>query len=156
ARHPSTARFLARELLRWFLTPSPPEELVERVAATYLATDGDIRSLLRVVLARENVEGAAAPLRPKFRRPFHLVASLLRSLESEVSDALVPLFFLYGMGHMPFGHAQPDGYPDTVEAWGSTLLPRWGFASALLSEAAVFGEPFPGVRLSYPRIASRL
>ena len=31
--------------------------------------------------------------------------------------------------------ATPDGYPDTIEAWGSALLLRWVFASALFDGA---------------------
>jgi uncharacterized protein (DUF1800 family) len=156
AAHPSTAAFLAEKLIRWFLTPAPPEVLVDQVAATYLATNGDIKAMLRVVLARENLANAGLVVQPKLRRPFHYMVSLLRALGAEVSDPLYPLFFLYGMGHVPFDHVQPDGYPDTIAAWGSSLLPRWGFASALLSSAAVFGEPFPGVSLSYPALSAKL
>ena len=156
AAHPSTARFLARKLIRWFLTPAPPTALVEQVAATYLATNGDIKAMLRVILARENVTGTAPPIAPKFRRPFHFVVSLLRALGAEVSDPIYPVFYLYGMGHVPFDHVQPDGYPDTTQAWGRSLLPRWDFAATLLSTQAVFGQPFPGVSLSFPDLSARL
>ena len=41
------------------------------------------------------------------------------------------LYWLYQMGHVPFNHPAPDGYPDLTEAWGRALLPRWRFASTL-------------------------
>jgi len=154
AAHPSTARFVAVKLLTRFLTPAPTDEQVERVAQRYLETGGDVAELLRTVLARQNL-GPAGPPR-KFLRPLHFVAALLRALEADVTDALWPLFALYGMGHVPFGHVQPDGFPDTVDAWGRSLLPRWRFASDLLLSAAPSGAPIPGVSLSYPALAERL
>jgi hypothetical protein len=144
--HPSTADFLARKLIKWFLTPTPPPELVAQVAGTYLATQGDIKSMLRVILDRRNLGWASPVLHKKFRRPFHLMVSLLRAYGANVRDPLASLvFFLPGMGHMPFDHVQPDGYPDTVEAWGSSLLPRWAFAAALLKPDAFYSHALPGV-----------
>lgn len=155
ATHPGTARFLAHKLIHRFLTPVPPLALVERVAAIHVATNGDIKAMLREILARENMR-VPAMAAPKFRRPFHFVVSLLRALDAEVSDALYPLAFLYTMGHVPFGHVQPDGYPDSAEAWGTSLLGRWRFASELLHSAATDGFPWPGVALSRTAIAQKL
>ena len=39
--HPSTGRFLARKLVRRFVSDVPPEFLVTRVADVYTMTDGD-------------------------------------------------------------------------------------------------------------------
>ena len=61
--HPSTARFIATKLVRRFVSDTPPQALVDRVAATYTKTDGDIREMLRVILlspefsSSENVAG---------------------------------------------------------------------------------------------------
>jgi uncharacterized protein (DUF1800 family) len=156
AAHPSTARFVAGKLLRWFLTPTPPAQLVERVAGVFQGTNGDVRAVLRAVLARENLRWTSPAVRPKFRRPFHFVVALLRALGAEVEDPLFPLLHLFLMGHIPFGHVQPDGYPDTVDAWGSSLLPRWRFAAELLAPLALLVDPFPGVRLAYADVAARL
>ncbi|HEX6885232.1 MAG TPA: DUF1800 domain-containing protein [Planctomycetota bacterium] len=160
AAHPSTAAFLARKLIRWLLTPTPPQALVDQVASTYLATNGDVKALLRVILARENMRWASplgAPrVAPRLRRPFHFVVSLLRTLGADVADPIYPLFYLYTLGHVPFDHVQPDGYPDTTAAWGSALLPRWRFASDLLAPAAVFGEPFPGVHVAHDAVRDKL
>lgn len=156
AAHPSTARFLARKLLQRFLSPTPPAELVEQVAGAYLSSSGDLRALLGVILAPENLRRAAPLPRPKFRRPFHFVVTLLRTLGAEVSDPLLPLFYLLSMGHLPFGHVQPDGFPDTAEAWGSSLLPRWRFAADLLRPLAFFRDPLPGVHVSHAGLRERI
>jgi uncharacterized protein (DUF1800 family) len=46
AAHPSTARFIATKLVRRFVADDPPPSLVERVAAVFTETDGDIKSLV--------------------------------------------------------------------------------------------------------------
>jgi len=151
AEHASTARFLAWKLVRWFLTPEPPSELVERVAQTYLDTQGDIRAMLRVVLARENFAALTPVWRPKFRRPFHYMVALLRQFDAKLKMQAPPVpltselsTHLEDMGHLPFGRISPDGYPDTVQAWGSSLLPRWTFAADLLKRY-LGGSPIGGM-----------
>src|SRR6185503_14502695 len=42
AHHPSTAKFIATKLVRHFVSDTPPRALVDRVAATFTKTDGDI------------------------------------------------------------------------------------------------------------------
>jgi len=131
--HPSTAHFLARKLIRWFLTPTPPQSLVDQVAQTYLDTQGDIKSMLRVILARKNLAWASPLVGPKMRRPFHFMTSIFRTFDANVHNAaLEALGDLQGMGHLSFDCAPPTGYGDTVELWGSSLLPRWIFATHLL------------------------
>ena len=133
AAHPSTAEFLARKLVRWFLTPTPSPELVARVAQTYLDTHGDIKSMLRVILARENLSGAAAVVQPKYRRPYHLMTSLYRALDGKVRRFLESLTHLESLGQVPYDFGPPTGYPDTVEAWGNLILPRWNFVAQIFS-----------------------
>src|SRR5215510_6034788 len=47
AHHPSTANFIATKLVRRFVSDDPPKTLVDRVAQTFMKTDGDIREMLR-------------------------------------------------------------------------------------------------------------
>lgn len=130
--HPSTARFLAKKLVAWFLNPNPPPEFVERVAETFLDTGGDIRAMLRVILAKKNLSFASPVHAPKFRRPYHFVTSLLRTFDGVVDNGNETMSYLTGMGHVPFDCAPPTGYPDSVENWGPLILPRWSYAAVLL------------------------
>ena len=50
ASHPSTARFIATKLARRFVADDPPQALVERAAATFRETDGDIREVVRTIV----------------------------------------------------------------------------------------------------------
>jgi len=142
AYHPSTAGFIAQKLCRWFLGYNPPEDIIETAQATYLATGGDIKDMLRVILHPTAVAYLAEP---KFKRPFHLVASLLRATDADVLSPRYLLAVLYAMGHLPFYWAQPDGYPDSLEAWGPSLHPRWDFAAGALSFPAAVSVDLPGL-----------
>jgi len=143
AAHPSTALFLSRKLLKWFLTPTPPESLVQRVAETYQDTGGDLRAMLRVILARENLSFASPVYAPKFRRPYHFVTTLLRAFSGRIENGFETMSFLTGLGQVPLQCAPPTGYPDTVENWGPLILPRWSFSATLLQP--LFGN-YRGVR----------
>ena len=140
--HPSTARFLAGKLIRWFLTETPPQAFVDQVAQTYLDEGGDIKAMLRVILAEENMVWNSPLLGRKFRRPFHLLTSILRGMGAEVSDFYYSLYYLISMGHSPFDWSPPNGYPDKVGVWGNSLLPRWTFLSHLF-EGYIFGVELP-------------
>ncbi len=139
AAHPSTAQFISAKMTRWLLRENPPQGLVDQVAQTYLSTGGDIKAMIRVILDRDNLKWSSTVFQPKFKRPFHLVTSLLRGLNLELNDALYTNYYLYYMGHSPFDWHPPNGYPDSVGVWGRSLLPRWTFISALM------GQVIPGV-----------
>ena len=138
ATHPKTAEFVATKLCRGLLGYEPSTELVGDVAAVYLATDGDIKEMVRHILHPETV--AAIPLdeRTKLRRPAHFVVSLLRAGLVGSTDLLSVTARTLRLGQVPYFHPTPDGYPDSLDAWGSGVLPRWEYASDL------FGGAIPG------------
>jgi uncharacterized protein (DUF1800 family) len=131
ARHPATARRIATKLIRWLLTYTPPAALVDRVAGTYLSTDGDIKAMIRVILKPSSVTLAAPGTNPKLRRPFHFLCSLLRACGATVDPTNALIEELLRLGQAPFGWPLPDGYPDSLATWGTSLLPRWTTAARL-------------------------
>ncbi|MCC6679246.1 MAG: DUF1800 domain-containing protein [Phycisphaerales bacterium] len=124
--HPSTARFLARKLTRWLLGEGAPDSIISDVAATYTATGGDIRAMIRAALRPNYLH--AAPLR--YKRPFHAYISAVRAMGSEFTGAWTFRQWLAAAGHVPFMWVTPDGYPDSVDYWGGLLMERWNFASS--------------------------
>ena len=50
AAHPSTARHIAFKLAQRFVADEPPAALVERAAARFRATDGNLREVVRVIV----------------------------------------------------------------------------------------------------------
>ncbi len=145
AYHPSTARFISHKLCERFLGYDPPEDIVESTKATYLATGGDIKEMLRVILHPTSLTYLATP---KFKRPVHLMTSLLRATQANV---LQPRYIddqVGLMGQRPFHWDPPDGYPDSLETWSASLLIRWQFASSVLASTQSVGIDVVGLLAS--------
>jgi hypothetical protein len=151
AAHPATARFLAFKLCRRFVADDPPPALVERAAATFTATDGDIREVMRTILL--SAELGAAPDR-KLKRPFEFLVSALRILGARLTREALPALLsrLEIMGQLPFNWPPPNGYPDTADVWGTTngLLDRFNLALALGAES------LPGVAIDVASLTAGL
>lgn len=126
ATHPSAARFIATKLARKFIADEPPVEIIEKAAKVFLASKGDIKSVLRVIL----LDGLPFA-KPKYKRPANFVLSAMRMLNVETDGAGVQDYLLR-MGQLYFNWTTPDGYPDRSEAWQGNLMPRWQFAFALI------------------------
>jgi uncharacterized protein (DUF1800 family) len=127
AEHPSTARFIAVKLARRFLADLPPAEVVDKAAAAFTRSQGDIRAVLRVIL----LDGLALA-EPKYKRPVNFVVSSLRLLNADTDGGNAVQEYLMQMGQTYFGWPTPDGYPDRALPWQGNLMPRWQFAFALL------------------------
>ena len=136
ARHPATARTIARKLCRRFVDEVDRGDLIAELSAVFLRTDGDIRSVLSTLFRSPHF--LDRPGR-KLKRPFHLVASALRAVAAR-SDGAGPLAHLDAMGHLPFDYPLPDGFPDHTDAWTSDMLGRWRFAVDMMSGGLVGTE----------------
>jgi uncharacterized protein (DUF1800 family) len=119
ARHPSTAHFIAKKLVTHFVSDSPPAALVDRVAQTYLRTDGDIREVMRTIIESPEFNSGAA-YRAKVKTPFELVASILRVMDAAPDTTQRSVQIVARLGQPIFGRATPDGWPDRGEAWMNT------------------------------------
>ena len=149
AAHPSTARFIATKLARRFVSDTPPPALVDRLAARFTATDGDLREVMRTLLASPEFL-APDVLRAKIKTPFEFVVSAVRATEPALTDARPLVRSLQELG-MPLYQCQPPtGYKDTADAWVNTgaLVSRMNFALTLANRA-------PGGRARRRRRCSR-
>lgn len=136
ARHPSTARHIATKLVRRFVSDDPPDALVERVAARFRETDGDLREVVRAIVTSpeffdDRYVGA------KVKTPFEFLVSALRATGASVMRTGAVARELRELG-MPLYFAQPPtGYKDTAEAWVSAgaLVSRMNVALTLVENA---------------------
>jgi uncharacterized protein (DUF1800 family) len=142
ASHPSTARFIAFKLARRFVSDTPSAALVDRAAATFTRTKGDIGEVLRTIILSSEFF-ASSSYRAKVKSPFEVVVSTLRVMGAQ-PDATPRLAQLVSrLGQPIYGHQAPNGYPETGDAWMNTgaILNRINFGLA-----AATGR-VPGVRL---------
>ncbi|MFN8666976.1 MAG: DUF1800 domain-containing protein [Gemmatimonadaceae bacterium] len=143
ARHPSTARFIARKLAVRFVSDSPPGALVERAAAVFRRTDGDLREVVRTIVTSPEFFSRAA-YRSKVKSPFEVVVSTARALGAAPDTTPLSALAVGRLGAPIFGHQAPNGWPETGEAWMNTgaILSRINFG------LAVAANRVPGARVT--------
>jgi uncharacterized protein (DUF1800 family) len=132
AHHPSTAKFISRQLALRFVSDNPPPRLIDRMAETFLKKDGDIREVLRTMFKSPEF-WSADTYRAKVKTPLEFVASAARASGVDVQNALSLVQFLNRMGMPLYGMQPPTGYSMKADAWvnSSALLNRMNFALAL-------------------------
>ncbi len=131
ARHPSTARYIAKKLAVRFVSDEPPVALVERAAATFTRTRGDIREVVRTIITSDEFFARAA-YRAKVKSPFEVVVSAMRALGASADTTPRTAGVVALLGQPIYGHQAPNGWPETGEAWLNTgaILNRINFALA--------------------------
>ena len=118
SRHPATARHVSTQLAQYFLGDVPPPALVERMTRRWLATDGDIAEVVKVLLTAPEYD---ASLGRHFKDPWEYVLSATRlAYDGNVVVNSGPMLnALRQLGEPPFGRETPDGYPMVEAAWAS-------------------------------------
>jgi uncharacterized protein (DUF1800 family) len=145
ATSPKTAHFVCYKLARRLVSDAPPAALVDRAAATFTKTNGDIRAVVGTIVG--SPEFLAPETRgSKVKTPFEFVVSAVRASGAVVDDA-GDLAKRVGLMGMPLYQQQPPtGYKDTADAWVSTsgLLARLNFAIDLAAGRVPGAKIDPG------------
>jgi len=130
ASHPATAHHVAYQLAQRLVADEPPPALVDRAAARFQTTGGDLREVVRTIVTSPEFLDASAR-DAKFKTPFALVVSAMRTTEATVSDARVLVQTLQQMGEPLYMCQPPTGYRNTADAWMSAggLVSRMNFAT---------------------------
>lgn len=148
AMRPETATAFSTRLARRFLSDDPPASLLESLSAKYLATGGDIPSVVKaLVMSPEFLESAGQ----KVKRPMEHFGSVVRTLNLKFANPIQPgdpkrpddyfhdsvmnnvSYYLASQGHEPMAWPFPNGFPDKANPW-ITLngqVRRWNFGAAL-------------------------
>jgi hypothetical protein len=132
ARHPATARFIARKLAVRFVSDDPPAALVDRAAKTFLDSDGDIRAVVRAIVTSPEFFSPKI-YSAKIKSPLELVLSARRALGAPVDSAAQNVDLLIMLGQPPFGYLTPDGWPETGADWmnAGALMARMKMATRI-------------------------
>jgi len=158
-RQPSTARFLARHLYNFFVSDEPqvpswqttdPEnvEAIKILEQEYFQSNGDIRSMLRVLFNSEFFKNS---LYKKVKSPAELIAGVMRLVDDYTSPKPNSHEIAFAAGYM----GQDLLNPPTVEGWhtgkewidSGALVERVNFAADRVGDISM-----PGVQ----RIIERL
>jgi uncharacterized protein (DUF1800 family) len=132
ASHPSTARFIAHKLAVRFVSDEPPTDLVDRAAAVFTKSKGDLREVVRTIVTSPEFFAADA-YRAKVKSPFELVVSAARATGATPDPTAQTALMIAAMGQPVFGRQTPDGWPETGDEWINTgaILNRINFGVAV-------------------------
>ena len=148
AGSPKTAHFISYLLAQRFVADEPPPALVDRLTATYLKSDGDIKAVLQTLVSSPEFNSHRY-FRNKVKTPFEFVASAFRGTATDPQN---PGGLAYQLDRL-FGEAlykalPPTGYYITADHWMNTqsLLVRLNFADQL-TKGKFPGQKFDSTRL---------
>ena len=144
ATRPATAKFISRKLAIRFVGDDPPQALVDRMAKTFLKSDGDISAVLKT-LFHSSEFWAPDSYRAKVKTPLEYVVSAARASNASI-DNLQPLAnALRDMGMPVYGAVPPTGYKWDASDWVSTgaLVNRMNFALTLAA------NKLPGIAITW-------
>lgn len=134
-RDPATARFVSARLAAYFVSDHPPPALLDRMAATFTRSDGDIGAVLTTMFLAPEFDAVLRSPARKFKDPTVFVLSSLRLADDgHMLGNLRPVMnWLNQLGQPLYGHVAPDGYPLAESAWSSSgqMMRRFEIARAL-------------------------
>lgn len=132
ATHPSTARFLSRELALRFVSDNPPATLIDRMSKEFLKTGGDLRAVTKLMFESKEFAAPAA-YQSKIKSPLEFVASAVRASEADMNFGFGLAQVTERLGQPLYRKAEPTGYSNKSEEWvnSSGLVARMNFATAL-------------------------
>jgi len=119
ARHPATARFIATKLARHFVADDPAPALVDRLAATYLRSEGRLAEVYRELVRHPQ---AWNPTPSKLKTPEEFVLSTVRLLGVtermfERGDLANLAGGIGALGQRIHAAPSPAGWADRAEEW---------------------------------------
>ena len=117
--HPATAHHIAFELAQRLVGDEPPPALVERAAARFRTTNGDLREVVQTIVTSPS--SVAPRVRDaKVKTPLEFVVERgTRTTGATVSDARAFVQALQQLGEPLYMCQPPTGYHDTADTWVS-------------------------------------
>src|SRR5579863_4500666 len=144
ATRPATAQFISRKLAVRFVSDDPPQQLVDRMAKTFLSSNGDISAVLTTLFHSPEFWDANV-YRAKVKTPIEFVVSAARASSADIQNMQPLANAVREMGMPLYGCVTPNGYSWMADPWVSTnaLVNRMNFA---LSMAA---NRLPGISIAW-------
>jgi len=144
ATRPATAQFISRKLAVRFVSDNPTQALVDRMAKTFLSSDGDIAAVLSTLFHSPEFWETNV-YRAKVKTPIEFVVSAARASNADIENLQPLANAVREMGMPLYGCVTPNGYSWMADTWVSTnaLVNRMNFA---LSMAA---NRLPGISIAW-------
>lgn len=118
AAHPATAQHIAYKLIRHFITDEPSADDVTTLSNVFLSTKGNLYHLSKALL---ELPSAWTEPFTRLRKPYVWMVSTTRALGLNATQVTANAwkYRVFGdhMGHYPWSHTTPDGYPEDNDYW---------------------------------------
>ncbi|MDZ7281180.1 DUF1800 domain-containing protein [Sphingomonas sanguinis] len=142
AESPATAHHVSLKLATYFMGDHPPPALVDRMAATFRKTHGDIAELLKTMIRAREFSGS---LGSGFKDPVGYTLSAVRLAYGNraVTNPQPVVGWIRQMGEGLYDHETPDGYDLSSAAWSAPgqMATRFDIARQLGNGAARLFQP---------------
>ena len=144
ATRPATAQFISRKLAVRFVSDDPPQALVDRMAKTFLSTNGDIAAVMSTLFHAPEFWDANV-YRAKVKTPIEFVVSAARAGNADIANMQPLANAVREMGMPLYGCVTPNGYSWKSDTWVSTnaLVNRMNFALSLAANR------LPGISIAW-------
>lgn len=138
AGHPATAHHIALKLVRHFVDDDPPRVLVDRIAATFTKSNGDLKAIAKVLVQSDEAWKGGR----KFTTPQRFLTASLRALDLDLDSQRV-VQFLNVLGQPYWNPPSPEGYHDDAGTWlaPDALTVRLDIADQLAQRARLPENP---------------
>src|SRR5437762_8459046 len=146
AAPPSGVGFISGEVSLGVGARGSSQALVDRMAATFTKTDGDLRAVLQTMFSSPEFLSEGA-WRGKLKSPLEMFVSAVRALNADVTDTFALAQRIADVGEPLYGKLEPTGYPNTGDAWANTA----GLLGRINGGAALVNGQVPGVRVDMSR-----
>ncbi|BCA53305.1 hypothetical protein W02_04450 [Nitrospira sp. KM1] len=138
ARHPSTARHLARKLCEYFVSDFPSAALINETASVFTDSGGDIKKVLISILTSQDFSNAVN-YRAQIKTPLEYLVGLYRNLG--VWSSRDPFRArLVSIGQSIYEFAPPTGFKETAIEWLNTNVLFHETSMAYETTMAGFGS----------------
>jgi uncharacterized protein (DUF1800 family) len=150
ATSPATAEFISRKLAVRFVSDTPPQTLVDRMAKSFEQTHGDIKAVMRTMFNSPEFWSPEV-YRAKVKTPLEFVLSAVRATDAEIANAMPLVQTLEKLGMPLYGMQTPNGYNWTAEPWVNTsdLVNRMNFSLVLA------GNRLGGTQMDWPALLNQ-
>jgi len=162
ARHPATARNIARRLCVRFVRDDPSLAIVNAVAKAYSRSGTDIKAALRTLVDHPEFTDSVGA---KVRTPGEDVCATYRAVGVRAKRPVKASDFAntvnwhsQALGEAPFDWPRPDGPPDVASAWTSSgrMLSSWSFHQSLGGRTPSGGATHRASKSWLPPLPARL
>ena len=149
AHSPQTAHFISWKIAQRFVADDPPPALVDSMAKTFLASDGDVKAVLRTLVASPEFNSKQY-FRNKVKTPMEFLTSAYRTTLTDPSNPGALVNTMRNMGMPLYFALPPTGYYITADHWFNTgaLVDRLNFAYQLTS------GKFAGQKFDAPKVVA--